>query len=362
MTPRTPPGGAAVTRRATRLADGRELIYFDDRPGRPDPATDDRRTTRLHRASEIRVDPIHDEAVIIAAHRQQRTHLPPPEGCPLCPSRDGLATEIPEETYDVVVFENRFPALSGAGEHVGGNGRCEVICFSADHDASFSQLPADRLRTIGQALTDRVEVLSGLPGVEYVLCFENRGIETGVTLHHPHGQIYAYPFVPQRVQRALDSARRHRRSTGRCLFCDTVDAELRDGRRVVAQTDGFVAFVPAAARWPFEVHIYPRTHVEDLPALDTAARVEMVALQAEVLARFDALFSLRMPYVSAWLPAPVHRDRALGHLRLEVFSVRRAPGKLKYLAGSESAAGVFLNDVLPEDAAQMLRDAVPANR
>jgi UDPglucose--hexose-1-phosphate uridylyltransferase len=373
VTRRTPLGGAPVTRRSTRLGDGRELIYFDDRPGRPRPAADHRRIAPVQSASEIRLDPIHDEAVIIAAHRQQRTHLPPADRCPLCPSRGGHATEIPEEDYDVVVFENRFPAMSGTarrdlGELPGhteqrpGHGRCEVICFSADHDTSFWRLPSSRLRTIGQAWVDRTVELSELPGVEYVLCFENRGVETGVTLHHPHGQIYAYPFVPPRVQRALDSARRHRESTDRCLFCDTVAAEVRDGRRVVATTEGFVAFVPAAARWPFEVHVYPRAHVEDLPALGAAAREEMVALQADVLERFDGLFSLRMPYVSAWMQAPVRRDRALAHLRLEVFSVRRAPGKLKYLAGSETAAGVFLNDVLPEDAARMLREARPAHR
>ena len=347
------------------LADGRELIYYDDAPGSGRKLTDERDLESSLSFSEIRCDPVLDEWVIMAAHRQGRTHLPPTDECPLCPSTADRHTEIPADDYDVVVFENRFPSLCHGdpadlltgGDVQPGIGRCEVVCFSSDHDSSLSELPPDRLRTLGDAWVDRTRVLSELPGVEYVFVFENRGEEIGVTLQHPHGQIYAYPFVPPRVARGLASARAHRDAHGRCLFCDIVAAELAAAERVVEETERFVAFVPRAARWPYEVHIYPKWHVADLPALSVDERQEILELQASVLDRFNGVFDRPMPYIQAWVQAPVRVDRDLAHLHLEVFSAQRAAGKLKFLAGSETAAGVFINDVLPEVAAERLRNA-----
>jgi UDPglucose--hexose-1-phosphate uridylyltransferase len=339
---------------AMRLADGRRLVYYDDRPGAVRSTSDLRTLAPLGTRSELRHDPLQDEWVVMASHRQDRTHLPPADQCPLCPSGPGRLTEIPAGDYDVAVFENRFPSL---GPDVG---RCEVVCFTADHGASFAQLTPERLATVGAAWVDRIRILSRLPGVEYVFCFENRGEEIGVTLHHPHGQIYAYPFVPPRVRRELASAARWRAERGGCLFCAVLDRELADGARVVAATGGFAAFVPAAARWPFEVHIYPRRHVPDLPALDPDERAELLALQAEVLGRFDRLFDRPTPYVMSIAQAPVSTGRDLAHLRMEAFSVRRSAGKLKHLAGSESAAGTFISDVLPEHAAELLGRAARA--
>lgn len=374
MTGEALPAGTAWDAMASRahvvttvpMADGRELVYYDDDAGRPSRTPDGRRLVRVESNPEIRYDAVLDEWVVIAAHRQERTHLPPTDQCPLCPSGPGRMTEIPSSDYDVVVFENRFPSLSSHAVHEPhggvaarrpGIGRCEVICFSSDHDTSFSRLSPTRLGTIGAALAERTLALSAMPGVEYVFCFENRGEETGVTLHHPHGQIYAYPFVPPRVQRALDSAARHKARMGQCLFCAILADELDHRQRVIAETGNFVAFVPSAPRWPFEVHVYALPHVPDLPALTDAQRQELFVLEAEVLRRFDRLFGVPMPYITGLVQAPVASGRELSHLRLEIFSARRAPGKLKYLAGSESAAGVFVNDVVPEDAAAMLREA-----
>jgi UDPglucose--hexose-1-phosphate uridylyltransferase len=357
-----------VHKLSTRLADGRELIYyFDKAPGGAPPPADTRDLKALSTSSQIRHDPVLDEWVVIASHRQDRTHLPPAEQCPLCPSTPERLTEIPAHDYDVVVFENRFPSLatsvppvpesSGLLTRRPGIGRCEVLCYTSDHNASFWRLPPRRLRTIAAAWVDRTVELSRLAGVEYVFCFENRGEEIGVTLHHPHGQVYGYPFVPPRMERALRSAARHRRRTGRCLFCELVAAELAAGERVVAASERFVAFVPSAAHWPFEVHLYPRRHAPDLPALSEDERDELVALHADVLRRFDRLFDRPAPYVAAWHQAPVSVDRDLAHLSLQVHTARRSSSKLKYLAGSESGAGAFINDVLPEQAAELLRQA-----
>jgi UDPglucose--hexose-1-phosphate uridylyltransferase len=202
--------------------------------------------------------------------------------------------------------------------------------------------------------------LAALPGVEQVFCFENRGEEIGVTLHHPHGQIYAYPFITPRTHAMLAAARRHAAETGgRSLFADVLGAERELGERVIATNEHWTAFVPAAARWPFEVLVAPHRRVPDLPALSTQECDAFAPIYLDVLRRFDGLFGTPMPYIAAWHQAPVRVDRDLAYLHVQVFSIRRASGKLKYLAGSESAMGAFVNDVIPEEAARMLREVRP---
>jgi UDPglucose--hexose-1-phosphate uridylyltransferase len=344
---------SAVRKTATRLADGRELLYFDDTATAPRLAEDRRPLPARDDRPELRHDPLVDEWVIVAGHRQERTHLPPTEACPLCPSASDRHTEIPEPSYDVVVFENRYPSLAG------DRGRCEVVCFTDDHGASFVSLPPARVRTIVDVWADRTEALGSRPDVEYVFCFENRGVEIGVTLHHPHGQIYGYPFLPPRPARLMECAARHRQDTGRDLFDQVVASERRAGSRVVVLNDCWTGFVPAAARWPFEVHLYPHRPVPDLPALEPAERDSLASIYLDVLGRVERVLGPSAPYVAAWYQAPARSLRDAMVLHLEVFSIRRAPGKLKYLAGSESAMGVWINDVAPEEAARLLRDAGP---
>ncbi len=366
------------TRTETRLSDGRTLYYFDDAPGADDGAADapgadrgaaDRRALPpTASSSQIRWDPLFRDWAVVAGHRQARTYKPPDSHCPLCPSKDGRQTEIPAADYDVAVFENRFPSLSG---HPGtaaapdgplfrsapGVGRCEVVCFTSDHDRSFGQLSAVRARTVIDALTDRTVELSRIDGVEYVFCFENRGEEIGVTLSHPHGQIYAYPFVPPRIRQAVEAARVHRDRTGECLQCAVAAAERAARERVVAESGCWTAYVPFAARWPYEVRIVARRHVPDLAALTGDERDDLARVYLDVLGRFDRLFDAATPtpYVAGWQQAPVRAGADLWHLAVEVFTIRRAPGKLKYLAGSESGAAVWINDVAPEAAARRLR-------
>ena len=353
---------------AAWLADGRGLIYYDEADGATRETHDRRRLEVVAVESEVRYDAVMDEWVVVASHRQDRTYLPPADLCPLCPSRDGHLTEIPAADYDVVVFENRFPSLAGdpcttEGELMPlamrrpGLGRCEVVCFTSQHDGALGRLGQRRLRTIVDVWADRTTELSRLPGVEQVMPFENRGEQIGVTLSHPHGQIYAYPFVTPRMARKLESARRHRDGGGTCLFCAIAAGELAARERVVAAAPGWVAFVPSAARWPYEVHLYPLRHVPDLPGLAEPDREGLAALLADVLQRFDALFGDPMPYVLACQQSPVREDPALAHLHVELTSPRRAKEKLKYLAGSETAGGVFINDILPEVAAERLRSA-----
>ncbi|MFB8104844.1 MULTISPECIES: galactose-1-phosphate uridylyltransferase [Streptomyces] len=338
----------------TRLADGRELIYYDSADGAVRDAVDRRPLDAVSTSSEIRRDPLLGDAVAVASHRQARTYHPPADACPLCPTRDGRLSEIPDSHYDVAVFENRFPSLAG------DSGRCEVVCFTSDHDASFADLTEEQAALVLAAWTDRTAALSALDQVTQVFCFENRGAEIGVTLGHPHGQIYGYPFVTPRTELMLRSAARHREETGGNLFDDVVAREEKEGTRVVLATDHWIAYVPYAAHWPYEVHLHPRRRVPDLPALDEAARTEFPQVYLELLRRFDRIFGPGeppTPYISAWHQAPFGVDgREDFALHLELFTIRRTSGKLKFLAGSESGMSVFINDVPPEAAAERLRE------
>ncbi|MGW4434424.1 galactose-1-phosphate uridylyltransferase [Streptomyces sp. NPDC004596] len=345
---------------STRLADGRELIYYDLRDDTVRDAVDRRPLDATVTTSQIRRDPLLGDSVAVASHRQGRTYHPPADQCPLCPTRGERLSEIPDSSYDVVVFENRFPSLAG------DSGRCEVVCFTSDHDASFAGLGEEQARLVLDAWTDRTSELSHLPSVEQVFCFENRGAEIGVTLQHPHGQIYAYPFTTPRTALMLRSLAAHKEATGgRNLFDDVLARELA-GERVVLQGEHWAAFVPCAAHWPYEVHLYPKRRVPDLLALDEAARTEFPQVYLELLRRFDRIFGEGeppTPYIAAWHQAPfgaleefdgVTRDDFALHL--ELFTIRRTSGKLKFLAGSESGMNVFINDVPPEAAAERLRE------
>ncbi len=361
----------------THLADGRELVYYDHDHSPPRTALDRRELPPRPAGSQLRHDPFLDAWVMVAAYRQDRTFLPSTEDCPLCPSREGRPTEIPESDYDVVVFENRFPALAGdeptwlepdtgpPGALPGllgrrrSAGRCEVVCYSPRHDASLVELSPDDVGLVLAAWVDRTARLSAIPGVEQVFCFENRGSEVGVTLQHPHGQIYAYPFVTPRTSRALAAATAYHRSTGRNLYDDVLAAERAAGERVVTENGSWTAFVPHAARWPYEVHLYPNRRVADLTSLSLSEREDFPPIYLDLLSRFDRLFGLRTPYMSGWHQAPVREGREELALHLELFTIMRAAGRLKYLASSESAMDAFANDVVPEAAAERLRALGP---
>ncbi|MFD6998713.1 galactose-1-phosphate uridylyltransferase [Streptomyces mirabilis] len=354
---------------STRLADGRELIYYDSRDDKVRDAVDRRPLEPTVTSSQVRRDPLLGDSVAIASHRQGRTYHPPANECPLCPSQGDRLSEIPDSSYDVVVFENRFPSLAG------DSGRCEVVCFTSDHDSSFADLTEEQAGLVLEAWTDRTAELSHLSSVEQVFCFENRGEEIGVTLGHPHGQIYGYPFTTPRTALMLRSLAAHKEATGgQNLFDDVVARELAEGDRIVLETESWVAFVPYAAHWPYEVHLYPKRRVPDLLGLDEEARTEFPQVYLELLRRFDRIFDGSgggkegegeppTPYIAAWHQAPfgalaefegVSRDDFALHL--ELFTIRRTSGKLKFLAGSESGMSVFINDVPPETAAQRLRE------
>lgn len=351
------------------LADGRDMLFFALPGHTPSPVPDRRpMPPRDPAPSQLRFDRTTGQWVIIAAQRQDRTYHPPADACPLCPGPTGLTSEVPAADYDVVVFENRFPSLAGAGATVTtppdgaefvsapGNGRCEVICFSADHTGSFADLPTAHALLVVQAWRHRTADLLGRPGIEQVFCFENRGEEIGVTLAHPHGQIYGYPYLTPRTAAMLAQARDHRVAHGTNLFADLLAAEQADGTRIVERTECFTAFVPFAARWPVEVHLYPNRRVHNLTELTDAELDDFAHAYRNLLGRFDRMYDAPLPYMAALHQYRNDGVQADGYFHVELMSIKRSATKLKYLAASESAMDAFIADVTPESVAARLRE------
>ncbi|MEX2245955.1 MAG: galactose-1-phosphate uridylyltransferase [Dehalococcoidia bacterium] len=352
-------------------ADGRYLYYYSfDAP--PPPVLDVPPLLRSGETIELRRDPLLDEDVIVSTARQDRTFLPPAEFCPLCPTPAGAetATEVPSTSYEIAVFENRFPSFRADAPDVAdttslerrtpARGVCEVVLYAPRHDATLGSLPEAQVRRLVDVWADRYEELSARPEVRYVFIFENRGQEIGVTLTHPHGQIYTFPFVPPRVRREHEASASHQERTGRCLHCDVVVEELSHGRRLVATAEGFAAYVPFAARLPYEVHVTAVAHRPSLLDLYRGERDGLARLLRIVQAKYDNLWGFPMPFtMSMHQRATDGIERSGEHLHIEFAPPYRSRDKLKYLAGVETGAGTFINDTAPEEKAQELREAEP---
>jgi UDPglucose--hexose-1-phosphate uridylyltransferase len=298
--------------------------------------------------SEQRFDELRGEPVVYAIHRQTRTFLPARDHCPLCPTLPGApATEIPFPAFEIAVFDNRFPAFQAP------RGAAEVVVYTDRHQGSLGTLRPERAEALMWVWRHRYQELGGRADVQYVLIFENRGVEVGATLHHPHGQIYGYPFIPPvpQLERAADV-----RLEG-CTPCALLRRELRDGRRILFENEAVVAYVPHAARWPYEAHAVLRAHRASL--LDcTAAELRLLAQCLQTVVRgYDELFAKPFPYVMVVHQAPTDGARQ-GHLHVEFYPPLRTAEKLKYTAGSELGGGTFIGDVLPERSAEALREAI----
>jgi UDPglucose--hexose-1-phosphate uridylyltransferase len=313
----------------------------------------------------LRWHPLRGEWIAYAAHRQDRTFLPPPAYNPLAPTRDPrFPTEVPAGDWDVAVFDNRFPSLSLASHDppalgvptAPADGHCEVVVFTQDASASLGRLPLWHIELLLQVWGERTRELAALPQIRYVLPFENRGAEVGVTLHHPHGQIYAYPSVPPVPARMLHLAEAYRAERGRGPLLDLIHRELADGARLLYQGPQAVAFVPVCARYPYEAWVAPIEPVESFDALSDAQRADLARALKTLLLKYDCLWQRPLPYLMAWYQAPTDgRPHPEAHLHAEFYPPYRTRDKLKYLAGTELAAGFFAVDALPEDKARELQ-------
>lgn len=394
----------------TKLADGRDFFYLDDNPeyvsgkktrelkdprplaNRFAPGVDADGNEIPVQAPQMRRDPLTGDWIPMATARMNRPITAGPgataKGNPLAarktgdPYQDG---EVPDTDYDVVVFENRFPSMQQVPgrsndevSYVDGNplwekklaaGRCEVICFDPNEKGLPADLPVSRLRTVVEGWAFRTAELSAIDGIEQVFPFENHGQEIGVSLAHPHGQIYSYPFIAPKMEQELEHTEAYHERTGGNLLKDLLAAELEAEERVIFRNRTWVAYVPAAARWPLEVHVVPvRDGILTIDQLNDDERWGLAQMYSTLLKRGNAFFDtgdgkgMDLPYISAWHQAPVHDPRRENYrLNLQFFSFRRAANKIKYLAGSESGMAAWISDTTPEKIAARFHELGPVD-
>lgn len=398
----------------TTLADGRDFFYMDDNPeyvsgaktrelhdprplgGRFAPHLDAEGHETPYAEPIMRRDPLTGEWIPMASARMNRPITAgagagagagaTAKGNPLAarkpgdPYQDG---EVPDSDYDVVVFENRFPSMvrvpgvPDATTCVDGNklweqrpasGRCEVICFDPDENGLPADLPVSRLRTVVEAWAFRTSEISHMEGIEQIFPFENHGAEIGVSLAHPHGQVYCYPFIAPKMEMELKHTEAYHERTGGNLLRDIMNSEIEVGARLVMRNTSWVAYVPAAARWPLEVHVAPVRDVLTIDELNDQERWDLAQMYSTLLKRGNAFFDkgdgkgMDLPYISAWHQAPIHDPRRANYrLNLQFFSFRRAANKIKYLAGSESGMGAWVSDTTPELIAGRFRQFGPVD-
>lgn len=311
--------------------------------------------------AELRWHPLLREWAIVADERQDRPVLP--EGsCPLCAG----VLELPRDYY-IASFENRFPSLrrEPPSPEVDGDdlyqvrpnrGICEVLVYCAEHDREPSQLSISELTDLVEVWVDRTRDLARYAFVDYVFVFENRGEDVGVTLHHPHGQIYGFPYVPSVIERELDSAQAYADEHGANLFDAVIERERAYKSRIVVENDHFIGFVPFFARYPYEVQLYATSPVPDLRTLDPDQYGPLARALKTVRLKYDALFGAPLPHMMVFHQAPVDGGN-YEHYRfhIEFYPLQRAADKLKYRAGVESGAGTFTVDLSPEAMARELR-------
>lgn len=280
---------------------------------------------------DVRVDGLSGTTTVITAARQVRPNLPS-AGCPFCVG--GL--EAPYD-YEVAWFDNRWPAIP--------DGRAEVILYTPDHDATFWSLGVDGAARVVGLWSGRTLELGARDDVAYVLPFENRGPEVGATIAHPHGQLYAFPEVPAAAAQELEG--------DRCRVCALPDP----ADRLVTSHEGWIAEVPHAASWPFELLLRPLAHVPDLPTGGVAEHRRLAAVLVDALERLDRLFAAPMPYMLWVHQRPTDGgDWPTAHLHVHVAPLFRAAGTPRFVAAGELGSGVFFNPVAPEDAARRLQE------
>jgi UDPglucose--hexose-1-phosphate uridylyltransferase len=351
--PRSVDGAVAVQRHELRAA-VRRLIVYGDLLSSPVPSEVSGARSAIVKCR----DAITDTWVAITPARQHRPDATTPGGrsCRLCPG----GTEIPFP-YDAVVFDNRFPSFMSDPPQPSADprvapavGRCEVVVYTEQHEGSLATLTDEQVDLVVDVWRDRSHELWSDPRHAFVLIFENRGEEVGATLTHPHGQIYALDHVPPLIAARIDALSHHRAEQGSCLSCHVVASDLADKDRILDEGSAFVVAVPFAPHWPYEVHLRARRHgVRRLTDLTPKGCADFGPLLQRIVRRYDGLFGFDLPYMMVVLEAP----EAVGdrHLTVEFLAPHRTATKLKIRASVETATGLFINDILPSEAAARLQ-------
>ena len=316
--------------------------------------------------AELRFNPLTKDWVMIASHRQNRPQMPK-DWCPFCPGPDNH--NIPDN-YDVLKYDNDFPALSQTPpvpdavetelyKTAESYGKCEVILYSPDHTATLPELSVPHIKKLVDLWQNRYEELSKDEKIKYVFIFENRGEAVGVTMPHPHGQIYGYPFIPKKIELELASCKEHMEEKGKCLICDMVDNEVEFGKRVIMENEHFIVFLPFYTEYPYGVYIASKSHKDNIAQFDDAEKEALASILKETVGTLDSLFDMKFPYMMCMHQSPVNSGDTSDyyHFHIEFFPPMRSKDKIKFCASSETGVWAHCNPTAPEAVAEELKEA-----
>jgi len=311
---------------------------------------------------ELRFNPMTGEWVMISSGRKGRPIHSEFKGCPLCPGNIEL-----EQDYDLAVFENRFPALvknpspplnSGSPllKSKPSNGVCEVIMYTSVHKSSLTEMPLLQIENLIDVWEDRIIDLYSNPMIKYIFIFENKGEEVGATLSHPHGQLYAFPFLPLRIKTKLKNMKDYISKHHRCMLCDLIKEEEQLDKRIVFQNNFFIALVPYYARFPYEVHVLSKRHLGSIIEMNELEKKSFAEILQSVTRKYDKIFQRSCPYMMALFISPSEQDKYdYFHFHVEFCPPLRDKNKIKWMASVETATWQFINPSSPEEIAEQLR-------
>lgn len=316
---------------------------------------------------ELRFNPLLGTYTMVAANRQNRPHLPK-DYCPFCPG----SGKVPDE-YEVLIYNNDFPTLSTEPEEVSSGsgfynaepayGKCEVILYTSDHNSSLSELSVQRIKKVVDVWAQRTTELAKDTKIKFVFPFENKGEEVGVTMHHPHGQLYAYPFVPLKLKTELDNCRTYFLEKGSCFFTEMNEAEKREEKRMIFENDSFAAYIPYFTDYPYGVFIVTKTAKGSLSEMNEVEKSDLAEVLKKITAAFDRLFNKSFPYMMCVHQTPINSPeygnaKEYFHFHIEFYPPLREENKIKWYASSEMGAWAAANTLSVEDCAERLRNLI----
>lgn len=314
--------------------------------------------------AELRYHPLIKDWVIVASHRQNRPQMPK-DYCPFCPG----SGKVPDQ-FDVYEYDNDFPALSQTPpvpDDVANDffktreayGKCEVILYSPDHTVTLPELPTEHIAKLVDLWCERFDAIRADEKIKYVYIFENRGEAVGVTMPHPHGQIYGYSVLPMKLRVELESAKEFFDEKGKCLFCELLEQEKAFEKRVIFETAHFSVVLPFFTEYPYGVYVFAKRHVGTITELTADERVDLAETLRRTAGMLDSLFGFKFPYMMCMHNAPVNGEDTSDyyHFHIEFFPPMRSANKIKFNASSETGAWAHCNPTAPEEKAVELREA-----
>jgi len=314
--------------------------------------------------AELRWHPLTKDWVMIASHRQNRPQMPK-DWCPFCPG----SGNVPDD-FTVLKYDNDFPALSdnppipdevstGLYKTAPAYGKCEVILYSKEHTVTLPELSIPHVKQLVDLWQERFNEIKKDEKIKYIFIFENRGEAVGVTMPHPHGQIYGYSVIPKKIELELASCKEHFSEKGSCLICDMNKNEIEFKQRIIFENDHFVVYLPFFTEYPYGVYIVAKNHKQDITQFEDEEKLALAEAIRNTVGMFDNLFDMPFPYMMCMHQSPVNYEDTSDyyHFHIEFFPPMRAGDKIKFNASSETGVWAHCNPTAPEEKAVELREA-----